>query len=212
MHSAWVPFSIEVEGDGANFVTEIGKLLMDAVDQLQATAFVVGSGTGEPTGFVTALTGTASVVAGAGAEALVAGDAYKLQDALGPRWQANSAFAAALPIINVFRQFQTANGSLAFPSLQDNPPRLCGRPMFEVSNMDTALNAAATEANYVLALGDWSQFLIADRVGSTVELVPHLFGANQRPTGQRGFFLWFRVGSDVLVNGAFRLLNVATAS
>ncbi len=38
--SAWVPFSVEVGGDGAGFVTEIGRLLTDAVQQLQATAFV----------------------------------------------------------------------------------------------------------------------------------------------------------------------------
>jgi predicted phage gp36 major capsid-like protein len=32
------------------------------------------------------------------------------------------------------------------------------------------------------------------------------------PTGQRGFFCWFRTGSDVLIDNAFRILNVATTS
>ena len=149
---------------------------------------------------------------GDGSEALAASDAYKLQNALPPRFQANSAWGAALPTINAFRQFETTNGALKFPSLQNTPPTLLGRNMFEISNMDATINAAATEANYLLALGDWSQMIICDRVGSTVELVPHVFGQNRRPTGQRGFFAWFRTGSDVLVNNAFRLLNVATTA
>jgi predicted phage gp36 major capsid-like protein len=39
------------------------------------------------------------------------------------------------------------------------------------------------------------------------EVIPHLFGANQRPTGQRGFYMHFRVGTGVLVPDAFRLTN-----
>ena len=139
-------------------------------------------------------------------------DPYKLQNLLPPRFQANSAFAANLSVLNTLRQFETTAGSLKFPSLQDSPPRLLGRPVFEVSNMDATVNAAATEANYLLVLGDWSQFVIADRIGSQIELVPHVFGANNRPTGQRGFFCWFRTGSDMLVDNAFRILNVATTA
>jgi hypothetical protein len=33
--------------------------------------------------------------------------------------------------------------------------------------------------------------------------VPHLFGANRRPTGQRGALLWFRTGSDVMIPTRF---------
>jgi predicted phage gp36 major capsid-like protein len=34
--------------------------------------------------------------------------------------------------------------------------------------------------------GDFSQYVITRRVGSSLELMPHRFGANRRPTGQRG--------------------------
>jgi HK97 family phage major capsid protein len=135
-----------------------------------------------------------------------------LQNALPARFQPNSAWGAALATINTFRQFETTAGALKFPSLQDNPPRLLGRAMNEISNMDATINAAATEANYLLVLGDWSQFLICDRIGTQVELVPHVLGANRRPSGQRGFYAWFRTGSDVLVDNAFRILNVATTA
>ncbi|VBA60291.1 phage major capsid protein [Mycobacterium attenuatum] len=208
--SAWVPFSIELEGDGAGFVAEIGRLMLDAIEQLTAAAYVGGTGTGEPTGFIPALTGTSTyTVNGAGSETVASADPYALQSALPPRFQANSAFAANLTTINVLRQAETAAGALKFPELAAD--RLCGRRMWEVSNMDT-VNAAVTATSYPLVLGDWSQFLITDRVGSTVELVPHVFGAGRRPTGQRGFFAWFRTGSDVLVDNAFRVLKVQTTA
>lgn len=210
--SCWVPWSVEVEGDAVGFVTEIGRLLVDGITQLWAEAYTVGTGSGQPTGFITALTGTASEINTGGTEALIASDPYTLQAALPPRFQANSAWAANLPIINQLRQFETTNGALKWPSLQDEPPMLLGRRMFEVSNMDGAINAAATANNFVLVVGDWSQFVITDRVGTSIELVPHVFGSNRRPTGQRGFYAWFRTGSDVLVDNAFRMLDVPTTA
>lgn len=210
--SAWVPFSIELEGDGAGFVAEISRLMLDAVEQLTAAAYVNGSGTNEPTGFIPALTGVSTyTVNGAGSETVAAADPYALQSALPPRFQMNSAFAANLTSRNVLAQAETTNGALKFPSLQDNPPMLCGKRIWEVSHMDT-VDATVTATDYPLVLGDWSQFIICDRVGATTELVPHVFGANRRPTGQRGFFCWFRTGSDVLVNNAFRVLKVTTTA
>ncbi|AYE97912.1 phage major capsid protein [Mycobacterium paragordonae] len=210
--SAWVPFSIELEGDGIGFVSEIGRLLMDSVEQLTAAAYVNGSGTGQPTGFIPALTGVPTwAVNGAGSETVAAADPFALQSALPARFQANSAFAANLTTTNVLRQAETSAGALKFPSLQDKPPMLCGRPIFEVSHM-ASVNAAVTDTVYPLVLGDWSQMVISDRIGSTIELVQTVFGANRRPTGQRGFFAWFRTGSDVLVNNAFRVLKVTTTA
>jgi predicted phage gp36 major capsid-like protein len=49
--------------------------------------------------------------------------------------------------------------------------------------------------------------VIVDRVGTTLEVIPNLVGTNRRPTGQRGALLWFRTGSDSVVDNAFRLLN-----
>jgi predicted phage gp36 major capsid-like protein len=42
----------------------------------------------------------------------------------------------------------------------------------------------------------------------TVELVPHLFGVtSNRPTGQRGWFAWARIGGGASNTAGFRLLN-----
>ena len=211
--SAFVPFSFEVEQDGLNFIAELQRLLTDAATDLSDTAYTTGSGVGEPTGFVTALAAVpGSVVAPSSAETLSAADVFKVQNALPPRFQANARWAANLAVLNTLRQMETTNGALKFPALQDNPPSLLGRPVHEQSNMDGTYNPAATASNYLLAYADWSQFLIVQRIGATLERVDHLLGSNRRPNGTRGALLWWRTGSDFLVPNAGRLLDVATTA
>ena len=141
---------------------------------------------------------------------LVAGDIYALQNALPPRFQPRASWNANLSIINTLPQMETTNGVLKLPGLQDNPPMVLGRTMYENSNMDGTFDAAATANNYLLLYGAFEQFVVVDRIGSTLELVHHLVGSNRRPTGQRGALLWFRTGSNVVVPQAFRPLNIAT--
>ena len=66
----------------------------------------------------------------------------------------------------------------------------------------------STTGSQFLAYGSWRDaFLIVDRIGSSIELVPHLMGPNNRPTGQRGCYLWLRTGSAVLVETAALVLT-----
>jgi HK97 family phage major capsid protein len=145
-------------------------------------------------------------------EVLLAGDVYAVQNTLPPRWQPRASWNANLSIINTLRQLETTNGALKFPGLQGDPAMLLGRSMYENSNMNGTFDAAATAANNLLLHGAFENFVIVDRIGSTLELVPHLVGSNRRPTGQRGALLWFRTGSNVVVPQAFRLLNIATTA
>lgn len=212
---AFVPFSFEVEDDAINFLSELTKLVVDGAEQLSATAYVTGNGATQPKGLLTALAGAAATVpliSPATPETLVAGDVYAVQNALPPRFQPGAQWASNLRIINTLRRFETTNGALKFPSLQNNP-MLLGRPMNEISNLDGTLNPAATENNYPIVYGEFARGMtIVERLGSTLELVPHLVGANRRPTGQRGALLWFRTGSDFLTPNAFRLQSVPTTA
>jgi hypothetical protein len=71
------------------------------------------------------------------------------------------------------------------------------------------MTSTMATTNKIAIYGDFSNFLIADRIGGTIELIPHLFGATSRfPMGQRGLYYYWRVGSDVLVQNAFRYLEV----
>jgi HK97 family phage major capsid protein len=62
-----------------------------------------------------------------------------------------------------------------------------------------------------MIFGDFKQFLIVDRIGMTVEMVPHVLGANRRPTGQRGVYAVWMNNSKILVPDAFRRLSMKQA-
>lgn len=211
---AFTPFSFEVGMDAPGFLTELQRLLLDGLDQLTSAAFTVGTGTGQPTGVVTAVVaaGGSSLVAPNTVETYAAADVFKVQNAAAPRFNPNASWLGNLGWINTTRQFETGNGALKFPELAANPPMLLGRRVYENSHMDSVINPSATESNYIALYGDFKQFCITLRLGSTFELIQNLIGANRRPTGQRGGVMYSRWGSDVLVPNAFRLLSIPTTA
>lgn len=203
-NTAFVPISIEASMDAQNVAQEVARLLVDGKVQLENTAFISGTGSAQPTGITTALDGTASDVPTATADVLTATDLYNLQSALPPRFQPNAQWAMSLATINDARQFETLNGSREFPELRDG--RLLNRPLNESSHLDAAGDTATAGNDYVAVYGEWENFVVADRIGTVIEPIMHLFGAAQRPTGQRGFFLYARTGSDSVNDAAFRML------
>jgi predicted phage gp36 major capsid-like protein len=69
-------------------------------------------------------------------------------------------------------------------------------------------STTSTSATIGLAVvGDFSNYVIARRGGMSVELVPTLFDVtNNRPTGQRGWFAYSRIGGNSANHLGFRLL------
>jgi HK97 family phage major capsid protein len=202
---SFIPVSIEAWQDMANGTQEIAKLLADESEQTDAEAFTVGTGTGQPTGIVTALTGTASEVDRTGTT-LDAADFFAVQEALGPRFQPNAKWIMHLVSLNRGRSIIAGTG-LTTPLLDDSqtPPRLLGKQAYEASFMDSTVTGSASD--FLAVYGDFRNYVIADRVGTTVELIPHLFGATRRPTGQRGWYMFRRVGADSVNDNAFRMLD-----
>lgn len=200
----FVPYSYEVEGDAADILGELQRVLFDAADNKLAEAYMRGTGSGQPTGVITAL-GAGQKVATATADAIVASDVVGLQNALAARWQPRAQWCANLETINSLASLETGNGALRFPELANG--RLLRKPMNEASHMNGPGDTASAGNDNVALYGDYQQFVIVSRVGTTVELIPNLVGANRRPTGQRGMHLWMRTGSDVVIDGAFRLLT-----
>ncbi|MBX9425433.1 phage major capsid protein [Streptomyces lateritius] len=209
--AGFVPISIEALEDEANVTQEVARLLAFGRDVLESSAFVTGTGVGQPTGIVTALAGTSSEIATTTAETFAAADIYKLDGALPARYRSNASWLANRGIYNLVRQFDTNGGAQLWERINaDVPPMLLGRPALESEDMDASWNTAAAGDNYISVYGDFSNYVIADRVGMTVEFIPHLVGANRRPTGQRGWYAYYRVGADSVNDGAFRMLNLET--
>lgn len=203
----FVPLSHEVGMDAAGIADEIARLIAFEKDAKEGTAFATGSGSGQPTGIITALTGTSSVVASATTDTFAVGDVYALDSALPQRYAANASWLAHRAIYNLMRRFDTNGGASFWGFLAEGrKAELLGRPDYISEAMDNAINA--TQDNLVLAFGDFQNYVIADRLGVTMSYIPHLFGSNGRPTGQAGWHAWLRVGADSVNDGAFRLLNV----
>ncbi len=207
---AFVPVSFELFED-SDITQQVGALFVDAKAQLEATAFTIGDGNApNPKGIITALVAAGgSTVIATGTNVLAQGDLYANQAALPARWRPNAKWMMNLSIINGYRQLPQATGlNYSIVSDATTPPKALGWEIYENSVMDGVLTGAA--ADYALLSGDFKQFAILDRIGTSVEVIPQLFGSNFRPSGQRGFLMHWRVGSDVLIADAFRLSNFST--
>ncbi|MEU8316697.1 phage major capsid protein, partial [Micromonospora sp. NPDC049033] len=206
LHKAqgFVPISIEAMEDEANATQEVARLLAFGRDELEATKFISGTGSGEPFGIVTALTGTSSELT-QGTNTLPLTAVYGLDNGLPARYRMGASWLGHRSIYNVVRQFDTAGGAGMWVQLQgDQPSQLLGRRVYEAE----AMTSTVTTGSRNLIYGDFSNYVIADRVGMTIEFIPHLVGANRRPTGQRGWYAYYRVGADVVNEGGFRMNKV----
>jgi len=208
---AFIPFSIEVGEDWSGLQTEITRMLQDAKDDLEADKFINGAGSGsdEPEGIVAGLA-SSSHVDTAAQLTFALEDLYALEEALPPRFRSRARFVANRAIFNKVRQFDTAGGAALWVRLADGlPPELVGYPAHEASEMDSAVTADAQ----ILLFGDFRHYVIVDRVGMNVELIPHLFAtANNRPSGQRGIWAHWRNSALILADNAFRLLVEASGT
>lgn len=213
--SAFVPFSIEIGQDWANMESDIRNMITRAKDDLEGAAFATGSGSGQPTGVITALDGGSSEIAPATAETFAIADVYALEQALQARYRSNASFIANKVWYNKIRQFDTSGGAGLWERIgAAMPMQLLGYNAYESSNMDGVLPDATVSAdNFGLLFGDFSNYVIVDRVGLSVELVPHLFATgNNRPSGQRGFYANWRTGADSVNDAGIKVLSIPTTA
>lgn len=201
----FVPFSLEIGQDFGSLQSELARMIAEAKDNLEADKFTNGAGhaSNEPEGLLVGA--AAQWVDTAGSNAFAVADVYSVKNSVGMRWRARGRFLAEASIYDLARQFDTGGGASMWVQLAaDRPATLIGYPALECS----ALSANLDDWDPILVFGDFNQFLIVDRIGLSIELIPHLFGAAHRPTGQRGVFAYWRNTSQVLVPEAFAILVV----
>jgi HK97 family phage major capsid protein/HK97 family phage prohead protease len=205
---AFVPFSIESE-DWTDLRAELTREFQDAKDTEEGSSFTVGTGAPVPQGVIVGATNLATTSASS-AVALV--DLDTLADALPERYQPGAAIMASRGFFSKIRQLARAATSETdeWPNVQTgnvNAPQLIGYPKYINSNI---VSTITTGNSKVAIIGDFQKgFLIVDRIGMNVELIPHLFAtANNLPSGQRGLFAYWRNTSGVRDANAFRVLLV----
>lgn len=206
----FIPFSIEIGMDWPGFAEQMSGLLAEGYDELLAEKLTTGtSGSNEPNGLISSLD---AVTNPANIELTTAGvvgavDIYGLWNQLPQRFRRRSstAWLSSTDVQNTIRQLGTTDPNFTVDITQEAIPRLFGKeyPMNDFMQDDPA----GTGTQPLLVVGDFQGYLVAQRAGMTVEFIPQLFDVtNNRPTGQRGWFAWARVGAGVINPNAFRLL------
>ena len=208
VHAArgFIPYSIEISQDYPGFADEFGRLLAEGYDELQAAAFITGSGSGAPFGIVTALDANTTVEVVVTSDGVFqAADIDKAWTALPDRAKGNATWLMNSDVDSYIALWGDAYGGRTV-DLTGRATTLRGRPVEVATNMPAF--TGTTGAANILVVGDFRNYLIVDRVGMSVELVPHLFDVtNNMPTGQRGLFAFARHGADSIDDGSFRLLQ-----
>ncbi len=213
--AAWLFGSYEAVGwtqggsDGdIDFASNLSTFLTDAKDQLEVAAFATGAtGTGQPTGLLTAVGTASDLTLGTGAWTMTGVAAIK--EAVAPRFRlgpgAKTAWLASLAYLDKTLQIPQFTGALTALVDSSGPiPRMLQAPMYECSAMATATGAGTR----VLMYGDFSQNYVVDRWPGFTLFEPMLkgTGANANlPTGQSGWFYVWRTGMGQTTTGAFRV-------
>lgn len=196
---------------------EVGMLFEDAKSRLEETQLTTGNGTaGNCTGLITALSGTGPSFAGtsgaAGAADFVIGDVYGTKNALGPRFRRNANWMANPAILDRIRQFGNAaagsNAANFWVDLgADVPSVLLGKGAYENEAMDSTIVSGSNDD--ILLFGDFKQYKHIVRVGMSIMYNPLVISTGSgRPTGQAGWFGFWRFGGNVITSNGFKLLRV----
>lgn len=216
-------FSLEIDLSWSALRSEITRMLVDAKGQ-EENSFITGDGTGTNPGGVV---GSADITSGqevvcATEDVFAVGDLYATEESLDSRWEGNAAWLGHKSVYNKIRQFPTDAAGTAPGSLNNlfvqslqagNPTRLLDYPLYRSTAMNSYTTAMATDNKVLLAFGDFKQFLIVDRIGMTVEMVPTVVDPTTgRPTGQRGVYAVWMNNSKILIPEAFRYLVSQNAS
>lgn len=211
--TAWLTGSYEIFED-SDLQSQLPGLIAESFSFKEQTAFISGDGTTSPQGIVTAISATAGSTVTATTRgsftSASAVDVFALVNAVTPRYEDTSTWVASKQTFNLIRQMSTASqGSYFWTNFNNdtvgqggNQP-LLGSPILQASDMGSTYTSGTVFA----ILGDFSQYVIYDRIGTSVEFVPQVFNSSGLPLGQRGLVAHKRVGAAPTDINAFRFLK-----
>jgi HK97 family phage major capsid protein/HK97 family phage prohead protease len=206
-HGLIVPISRQLLEDS---VVDMAGLLAERIAvgfaKAESTAFLTGSGTGEPSGLLDAL----ASIAGDNDSADILDDIVDAFYALPSAYAARGSWLMNRPTMAAIRKASdlAANkGPIWSDSLQaGTPPMLLGAPVYEAPGLDTHGATASGAAGASVLFGDFaSAFRIIDRVGLDVMRDDFTGAAN----GIVKFHARKRVGSAVVLPEALVAIKTA---
>lgn len=192
-----------IEGAIVDVEAEVTAALVERFGQIEATAFMVGTGVKQPLGILTA-PGVPEFANGH-ATNLSADALVKLMYALPAQYRNRGTWMMNSTTLKVVRILRDGNGDYLWqPGLQAGQPgTLLGRPVLDAADMP---NVAPGDTPVLF--GDISAaYQIYDQEGMGIWRAPHS-GDGERPVH---FHAWRRVGGGVVQPAALRKLKMVTA-
>ena len=205
MLTAYVTGSFEIFQD-SNLLAQLPGLIGESIDFAESAAFISGSGSNAPKGVITAVSGTAGSLVtvttrGAFTSASIA-DTIALVNAVATRYEDTATWVVNKAIYRTIEQQMVGTGAVKAIEMT-NGRELFDMPVVRASSM----LSATTSGNHIAVLGDFSQYIVYDRIGVNVEFIANVVDGSGVPTGQRGLVAYKRVGGDISDVDAFRLLK-----
>jgi len=202
----FIPYTIEVGMDYPGFAMEMSTLLAEGYSELLVDKFTIGTGSGQPTGIIVALDGSTSEIDTATTNVLAAADVNGLWSELPARYRPNASWMSHTDINNTIQQLgDGAEASFTVDWTAEGVSVLKGRRYYTNDYIEHLFETVVTP---FLVVGDFKNYLIAQRAGMSIELVPHLFHTTTNlPKGERAWYAWARVGADSINDKGFRCLS-----
>jgi len=214
MLTAYLTASYEIFED-SDLQSQLPGLIGEAFSYKEGTAFISGAaGSSQPNGIVTAISATVgdtvTCTTRGSFTSASAVDVFALVAAVPSRYEDSVTWVANKLWFNTVRQMSTAaQGSYFWTDFNSDAigvggqKPLLGSPIVQASDMNTSFASGSV----ISILGDFSQYVIYDRIGTSVEYMQNVVDGSGLPTGQRGLVAHKRVGADVTDLNAFRFLK-----
>lgn len=163
-------------------------------------SFIIGDGSGKPTGILAATGGAQLGVTTASATAITIDEVLDLFYSLKAPYRNKAVFIMNDATVKAIRKLKDGQGQYLWqPSLQaGTPDTILNRPLYTSAYVPTIASAAKT-----VAFGDFSYYWVADRQGRMFKRLNELYAV----TGQVGFVATQRVDGKLILPEAIKVLQ-----
>lgn len=203
--TAYVTASFEIFQD-SDLLAQLPAVIGQSIDYAEGAAFLTGSGSTAPKGVITAVSGTAGSLVTATTRGTFDStsfvDTLAMVNATAVRYEDSSSWITNKTTHNKMKQQYSGTSGVTLVEMTTSN-EILGSPVYRSST----ITATTTSGNILAVLGDFSQYIVYDRLGVNVEFIPNVVDGSGIPTGQRGLVAYKRVGGDVSDVNAFRLLK-----
>jgi HK97 family phage major capsid protein len=193
-----------LEDSAFDLESEMGSEFAEQFAKAEGTAFVSGSGVGQPLGFTDASAGVSSTNSGDNS-ALTANGLYDLVYAIKSEYLGNARFVMNRTTFSKVLQLEDTAGQKVFHVglnlVSGAPSTIAGHPYVLATDMPDVANGTKP-----IAFGDFSRaYTVVDRVNLSIMRDPY----SQATSGNIRYVARRRVGGQVVLAEAIQLQNIS---